>query len=72
MISDVYEIDINKFIENYIDFIKSFDCFMNINNIPSEIQNFIIYYLQGGWLRRSIRKAGFAPEPPRQKKGVRE
>ncbi|OUP14094.1 MATE family efflux transporter [Anaeromassilibacillus sp. An200] len=33
---------------------------------------FIIYYLQGGWLRRSIRKAGFAPEPPRQKKGVRE
>ena len=33
---------------------------------------FIIYYLQGGWLRRSIRKAGFEPEPPRQKKGVRE
>lgn len=42
MISDVYKININKFIENYIDFIKNCDYFMNINNIPSEIQNFII------------------------------
>lgn len=32
---------------------------------------FIAYYLQGGWLRRSIRKAGLAPEPPRQKKRAR-
>ena len=32
---------------------------------------FIFYYLQGGWLRRSIRKAGFPPEPPRPKKRAR-
>ncbi|HIR48111.1 MAG TPA: MATE family efflux transporter [Candidatus Caccousia avicola] len=32
---------------------------------------FIFYYLQGGWLRRSIRKAGFPPEPPRPKRRAR-
>ncbi|MBD5101248.1 MAG: MATE family efflux transporter [Subdoligranulum sp.] len=26
---------------------------------------FLIYYLQGGWLRRRIQKMGYAPEPPR-------
>ncbi len=32
---------------------------------------FIVYYLQGGWLRTQIRKMGYAPEPPRalRKKG---
>ena len=27
---------------------------------------FAIYYLQGGWLRRQIRKNGYPPEPPRR------
>ena len=29
---------------------------------------FIVYYLQGGWLRRSIRKAGFEPEVREKKR----
>lgn len=31
---------------------------------------FILYYLQGGWLRRRIAKAGFAPEVRRRKERV--
>ena len=29
---------------------------------------FVIYYLQGGWLRKRIQRMGFEPEPPRQKR----
>lgn len=29
---------------------------------------FLIYYLQGGWLRARIRKMGYEPEPPRNRR----